>query len=42
MMCSPYDATLYLKYQGGGVRAYAVEYRVSGIHDQRNSEHDCS
>ena len=33
MMYSPRDAIFYPKRQGGSVRAYGVEYRVSGFHN---------
>ena len=34
MMCSPRNAIFYPKRQNGGnVRAYGVEYRVSGFHN---------
>ena len=33
MLCSPENVMTYPKNQGGGVTAYAVEYRVSGIHN---------
>ena len=33
MMCSPPNVMTYPENQGGSVTAYAVEYRVSGIHN---------
>ena len=36
MMCLPLNGTHYLNSQGGWYRAYAVEYRVGGIHNHAN------
>ena len=36
MMCLPLNGTRYLNSQGGWYRAFAVEYRVSGIHNHAN------
>ena len=33
MMCSPHNVMAYPKTQGGSMYTYAVEYRVSGIHN---------
>ena len=33
MLCSPENVMTYPNYQAGGVTTYAVEYCVSGIHN---------